>query len=182
MPIRWTSWRLYSLVDPDFKAQFVNEFGSQQGTLYDDWAHRLKNKLRTTWGYARADHSVWTDRKIQVSGIGSIDHVYDAWRGDWMSSKGDGTPYRLHPSLASLRGWIDPRDRSNLVFNGIPWKWFKSGFSWGYALFTIVSETPFDFDTEEEEWYVIRQTVGGLDNTYSDYGIGTVESSIEVSS
>ena len=178
-PVRWSPFELSSFMDPDFRERFRNSRGSFFGTQYAAWAYGLKSKLKTTWGYLIADASVWSSLLIRVSGAGSLDLVYDAWRAGWESATGD---YELDPFEAAVRGYRDPRDGSALRFRGLPASMFWSGPGYHWDLLVIVDQEVVDVETEAEAFETVRQLVEGDVASFEDLGIGQneVDSSSEV--
>jgi hypothetical protein len=170
-PIRWAAIELYPIMDKGFKDRYINIYGSRFGTEYDTWAMSLKSKMHTTWGYLVADENVWSHPEIRVSGIGTLETIYDAHKGSWVSSS-SGEAYTTR--LARAMRFRDLSDESVLGLIGIPWTWFKSGIGDGHDLYVSMTESQGDIDQPVEEGYTIVQTAEDQEVTNSDPGIGAV--------
>lgn len=178
-PIRWAEIKLYAFMDKAFKSQYLNSNGSYFGTKYDAWAARMKAFMRTTWGLLVADDNVWTGKKIKVSGIGSLDTVYDARSGYWMAP--DGTIYPTY--MAEYLDYIDPVTGVMLVYVGVPEEWVLSGVGDGDDLYvTIDGEEEADFDQEPQDTLgVTSNSTDEIEDVDLGFGTNVVDSSSEVS-
>lgn len=178
-PIRWVPFELNSFADFDFIERFKTEKGSLFGSQYAGWANGLKSQLKVTWGYLVADEASWSSPLLKISGPTALPLIYDAYVGSWISERGG---YRLSPYAASIRGWIDPRDGSDLRYDGVKWSRFWSGKGYEHDLLMILDLEPNKISTSEEESVIIRQVVDSETVTFEDLGIGmnSVDSSSEV--
>jgi hypothetical protein len=179
-PIRWAEIELYPIMDKGFKDRHSNEWGSRFGTRYDAWAMGLKQQLHTTWGYLVADENVWSHPEIRVSGIGTLETIYDAPKGYWTAALG-GAKYPTR--WATFLGYEHPADGSILGYIGVPWAWIKSGIGDGNDLYVTLTETAGDIEQEAEEELTIVQTAVNADPDDVDLGLGdvAVDSADEVS-
>jgi hypothetical protein len=178
VPVRWVEAELDAFCDEDFKRLFRNEHGSLFGTKYASWAEQLRGKMKSSWGYLVADSSCWSAPWMRMSGLGSLDTIYDAYVGSWATTRG-GAAYSLHPSVAFLRWLVDPRDGSKLAHEGIPYEWMMSGIGFGLTLLAYI-EDEFETDASEEEESVVRQVVEGELPSFEELGIGANEVDSEV--
>lgn len=179
-PVRWAAAELYALTDPKFKDLYRTQWNSLFGTQYDSWAMSLKAGLHTTWGYLVADDNVWSHPEIRVSGIGTLDTVYDAPKGYWMSANSS----IMYPvRMAAVLGMQDPGDGSALGYYGVPWLWLKSGVGDGDDLYVSMTEVQGDIEQEAQTEFTIVQTAASAEPENMDLGIGVVvvDSSSEVS-
>jgi hypothetical protein len=179
MPIRWTEIELYALMDPKFKDRYLNTWGSRFNTAYDAWAMGMKSLMHTTWGYLVADDNVWSHPEIRVSGLGTLETVFDANPGYWVSPA-TGRIYSMRQAAAN--GMVDPGDGSALGFHGIPWVYLRSGVGDSNDLLVFLTEQPGDIGQEVTEQLTIVSSKTGIAEDL-DLGLGTisVDSATEVS-
>jgi hypothetical protein len=179
-PIRWAEAELYPIMDSGFKDRYLNANGSRFGTPYDAWAMSLKTRIHTTWGYLVADENVWSHPDLRVSGIGTLETIFDAPKGHWSSSK---TANNYSTRMARAMGFRDLSNGSALGLVGLSWEWLQSGIGDGDDLYVSLVESQGNLDQPAEESYTILQTAESQEVTNSDPGLGVVvvDSESEVS-
>lgn len=176
-PIGWSEVRLSAFMDQDFKSRHVSAYGSRFGTAYEAYALQLKRRMHVTWGYLISDENLWSYTTRPISGIGSLETVFDAPYG-WWRSNADGSVYST--PVASALSYLDASG-SRLEWVGVLLSWLRSGVGDGDDLYVTMEEQDLDVGQEAEETVIITQQAAAADDD-SDLGLGvaSVDSSSEV--
>jgi hypothetical protein len=137
--VRWTNLSLHRLTDPAFQSRYVNADGSPLNTKVEGYVEVFRGKAHHEWDKVVLGLDVW-DPVDQTTEDGSnLPNLTDPIKGYWKSSAVEEQD-RFTSTEAFDREFIAEKDRSTMVYIGIPYNEFKSGIGRDNDLKVVVKE------------------------------------------
>lgn len=162
-PIRWSSFSIHRLTDPDFMNRYIDGNGQLLNTKIESFVNQFKKLAHHTWETVVADKDIWDPIDPVTENSARINNILDSKVG-YYESTDQSINHRYTSTQAFDLGYVNSFDKTYLEYFGVPIEDLKCGVGRDQDLKVVIKDnnkqevlTPPDVYRETINWTVEGQ-------------------------